>query len=145
MKKLFSILILALIVSFANAQLATVSIPVGASAKVVTTSYTLTNTTPNYLIVNAAQHYESKQDLTLTLHKASGSQTRLNIVLYGQKTADTPWVSLATGFWKLTSADTVMTISNGTAAAYRNFKALYTGTGTGTITVTKQDLKLWLQ
>lgn len=145
MKKLFSILILALIVSFANAQLATVSIPVGASAKVITTDYTLTNTTPGYVIFNAAQHYSSKQDYTVVLHKASGSQSRVNMVLYGQKTADTPWVSVATGFWKLTSADTVMTLTNATANEYRNFKALFTGTGTGTTTIANQDLKLWLQ
>lgn len=145
MKKFIVILFLGLIASFAHAQMATETIPVGASAKVIDTDYTLTNTTANYLIVNAAQHYKSTQDFTVTFHKASGTPTRVNVVLYGQKTADTPWVSVATGFWKVTTADTVMTLSNTTANRYRNFKILYTPAGTGTSTITKQDLKLWFE
>jgi len=145
MKKLFLIMCLGLIAIFANAQLATVTIPTDASAKVIATDYTLTNTTPAYIVVNAAQHYPTTQDFTVAFTKASGSQTRVNVVLYGQKASNTPWVQIATGYWKLTTADTVLTVSNATANRYRNYKILYTGTGTGTTTITNQDMKLFFE
>jgi len=145
MRKLIAILALVLIASFANAQLATYDCSTPRTWVETQAVYTLTNTTAGYVLFNANQHYTATQDFTVTFHKASGTPTRVNVVLYGQKTSDTPWVSISTGFWKVTSADTVMTLSNTTANRYRNYKVLYTGTGTGTTTITKQSFKLYLQ
>lgn len=145
MKKFIFIMIFGLLAMFANAQLATINIESGKTTAIVNTSYTLTNTTAGYMVFNAPQVWTTTQDFTVTLHKASGTPTRVNIVLYGQKTADTPWVSIATGFWKVTTADTVMTISNATANRYVNYKALFTPVGTGTSTITKQYFKLYFQ
>jgi len=145
MKKFIFILVFGLIATFANAQLATFDCSTPKTSVETQTAYTLTNTTAGYVLFNAPQHYTTTQDFTVTFHKASGTPTRVNIVLYGQKTADTPWVSIATGFWKVTTADTVMTLSNATANRYRNYKALYTPDGTGVSTITKQVFKLYLQ
>ena len=145
MKKFILIMVLGLVAVFANAQLATINVQSGNTTAIVNTSYTLTNTTANYLVVNAPQVWTTTQDFTVTFHKATGTPTRVNVVLYGQKTADTPWVSIATGFWKVTTADTVMTLSNTTANRYSNYKILYTPAGTGTSNITKQVLKLYFQ
>ena len=145
MKKFIFLLFFGLIAIFANAQLATINIASGNTTAIVNTSYTLTNTTAGYMVYNAPQVWTTTQDFTVTLHKVSGTPTRVNIVLYGQKTPDTPWVSIATGFWKVTSADTVMTLSNTTANRYVNYKALFTPAGTGVSTITKQYFKLYFQ
>lgn len=145
MKKLFLILVLGLLAVFANAQLATLDCAAPKTGIETQATYVLTNTTAAYVLFNAPQHYKTTQDFTVTFHKASGTPTRVNVVLYGQKTVDTPWVSIATGFWKVTSADTVMTISNATANRYRNYKVLYTPVGTGTSNITKQVFKLYLE
>ena len=145
MKKLIFIMIFGLLAMFVNAQLATINVESSKTTAIVTTPYTLTNTTAGYVVFNAPQAWTTTQDFTVTFHKASGTPTRVNVVLYGQKTSDTPWVSIATGFWKVTTADTVMTLSNATANRYVNYKALFTPVGTGTSTITKQYFKLYFQ
>jgi hypothetical protein len=145
MKKFIFIAIFGLLAIFSQAQMATLNIPVNSSFVTLGTDYTLTNTTAQYLVVNAPQHSPTTLDFTVSLVKLTGTPTRVNIVLYGQKTADTPWVSIATGFWKVTTADTVMTLSNATANRYRNYKILYTPAGTGTSKIDKQDFKLYFE
>ena len=138
-------MVFGMLAMFANAQLATINVEPGKTTAVVNSTYVLTNTTAGYMVYNAAQVWTTTQDFTVTFHKASGTPTRVNVVLYGQKTPDTPWVSIVTGFWKVTSADTVMTLSNTTANRYVNYKVLFTPSGTGVSNITKQYLKLYFQ
>lgn len=145
MKKLIFILVFGMLAVYANAQIAILDVSSPKTNIETTAVTTLTNTTAQYIQFNAPQHFKTTQDFTVTFHKATGTPTRVNVALLGQKTADTPWVSIATGFWKVTSADTVMTLSNTTANRYRNYKVTYTPAGTGTSTITKQVFKLYLE
>lgn len=145
MKKFLLGLFFALCVIAVQAQMTTLAVAPGQSFVQTTTDYTLTNTTAQYTVVKAVQNYPTTQDFTVSLAKLTGTPTRVNIVLYGQKTSDTPWVSIVSGFWKVTTADTVMTLSNATANRYSNYKILFTPVGTGTSKIDKQVFKLYFE
>lgn len=143
MKKFIFIAILAMFAIVTQAQMVNLSIPLGQSYVQTSDDFTLTNTTAQYTVVKAAQNYGTTQDFTVSLVKLTGTPTRVNIVLYGQKTSDTPWISIATGFWKVTTADTIMTLSNATVNRYSNYKILFTPAGAGTSKIDKQVMKLY--
>ena len=146
MKKLIFILALVFVIAYtATAQTATVNVASKYTYYNLTTDYTLTNTTVSWFKWKAAKDYPSTQDFQCEFSWASGSQTKVDVVLYGRKFSDDDWVSIGTGSWEHGSTDSVVTINNTAINRYREFKTEYTGTGTGTSTIEFQALKIWKQ
>lgn len=143
MRKAFIILILAVVTIAVRGQTATFSMTVGETWTEKNTNYTLTNTTAQWFQFNAAQNYFSFQDFQCVLKKGTGSQTRVDVTLYGRKFENDAWVSIGTANWQHGVNDSIVTISSTKQNAYRQFKVNYAGTGTGTSTIDKQTLKLW--
>lgn len=146
MKKLFAILLLAMIGFMANAQMATLNMPVNDTYLKVTTDYTITNTTASYLLISAPKHYKTTQDILVKLDSLSGNHTNVSVAVWGRKFNTSAWVAIGSAInWKGTTADTTIVFSNATANRYRDFKIVYTGTGTGTTKIDTQEFKLYLE
>ena len=146
MKKFLIILALVfMIIGTAAAQTATVNVADRYTYYNLTTDYTLTNTTVSWFRWKFAKDYPSTQDFQCEFSWASGSQTRVDVVLYGRKFSDDSWVSIGTANWQHGVNDSVVTISNTSINRYREYKSEFTGTGTGTSTIEFQALKLWKQ
>ena len=146
MKKLIFILALVFTIAYtATAQTATVQVASGYTYYNLTTDYTLTNTTVSWFQWNAAKDHPSTQDFQVEFSAASGSQTRVDVVLLGRKFSSDAWTSIGTANWQKGVNDSVVTISNTSINRYRQFKTQFTGTGTGTSTIEFQSLKLWKQ
>jgi len=116
-----------------------------ATSQLVSTDYTLTNTTVRNFIFTAPQLKPCTQDFVIKLDSLSGNHTNVAVALYGQKsTIKGDWTIIGSAInWKGTTADTVIVISNATANRYSLYKATLTGTGTGTSKVDTQALKLY--
>ena len=143
MRKAFFVLILAIISVAVRGQTATFAMTVGETWAEKNTNYTLTNTTAQWFQFNAPQHYLSFQDFQVVLKKGTGTQSRVDVTLYGRKFDNDSWVQIGTSNWQHGVNDSIVTISSGKQNAYRQFKVNYAGTGTGTSTIDRQTLKLW--
>ena len=150
MKKL--ILFIMLMVGFTlTAQTVTLPVMVGTS-QLVTTDYTLTNTTVRNFIYTAPQEKPCTQDFVIKLDSLTGNHTNVAVALYGQKSsvkgdwtqigATVNWIGVAVAHL---SADTTIIISNATANRYSSYKLGVTGTGTGTTKVDTQGAKIYLE
>lgn len=146
MKKYILGLIMLFGVMFANAQMATVTIPVNNTFVSVQTDYNVTNTTVAYLLVKAPQNYIATQDVMVKLDSISGNHTNVAVALWGRKFTNSAWVAIGSAVnWKGTTADTTIVISNTTANRYRDYKISYTGTGTGVTKIDYQEFKLYFE
>lgn len=108
------------------------------------TDYLFTNSVGRYFTLTTQEAYPATQDLTINLHKVSGAHTNVLVALYGTKSLiknDSTLIGSAVN-WKLTSADTVVTISNATANRYRIYKWKVVGTGTGVSQISDTELKI---
>ena len=144
MKKYILIVMIA-IVAVITTEAQTVKMPAGATYAEYNLPVTATNTVTATTYFNAAVHQPATQDLRVKLTKGTGSLTKVTVTLAGTKFGDT-WTTIGSVVnWKLTTADTIITISNATANRFRDYKVTYTGTGTGTATVNPQKIKLYLE
>jgi uncharacterized protein YxeA len=147
MKKLFVLLSIMLLGIGLYAQ--TYTMPNLASAETyikVTTDYVATNTTAVNLIFPTGNHFTTTQDYLIQLDSTSGNQTNVAVALYGAKFATSAYSAIGSAVnWKGSTGDTTIVISNATAARWRYFKIVVTGTGTGTTTIDTQELKLYQQ
>ena len=108
------------------------------------TDYLFTNAVGRYFTMSTQEHYPATQDFTIKLAKVSGAHTNVLVALYGTKSLiknDSTIIGSAVN-WKLTSADTVVTISNATANRYRIYKWKVVGTGTGVSQISDTELKI---
>ena len=108
------------------------------------TDYLFTNIVGRYFTITTQEAYPATQDFTIHLTKVSGTHTNVLVALYGTKSLiknDSTIIGSAVN-WKLTSADTVITISNATANRYRIYKWKVVGTGTGISQISDIELKL---
>jgi len=146
MKKLILMFVIAIVaVTFTQAQ--TVNMPIGATYAEYNLPVTVTNTVTSTTYFNAAVHQPATQDFRVKLAVAAAADTLTNVVvtLSGTKFGDT-WTTIGSAVnWKLTTADTIITISNATLNRFRKYKVTYTGTGTGTVVVNPQKFKLYLE
>lgn len=146
MKKFIFIAIFGLITMFAQAQMATITVPTGLTYISQTTDYTLTNTTASYLLIKAPQHFIATQDVLVQLTDGATPHTNVAVSLWGRKFDTGAWVAIGSAVnWKTTTTDTTIIISNATANRYRDYKINYVGTGTGTTTIGLQQFKLFLE
>lgn len=144
MKKL--LLFLAIMVAFvANAQLVTRTLGAGVTYDFNAAAYTITNTTAGFTLYKVGPHYPTTQDYIVRLDSVSGNHTNVAVVLRGRKFDGAAWTTISTVNWKGTTADTTIVISNATAARYRDFSVLFTGTGTGVTRASNHGLKLYLE
>ena len=144
MKKLLFILaIVFIIIGTAAAQTATLSIKSDKTFYNLTTDYTLTNTTNSWFQWNAARDIPSTQDFEVEFSKGTGTQTRVDVTLYGRKFSGDDWVLIGTDNWQYGVNDSIVLISNVSINRYRQYKSSFTGTGTGTSTIEFQKLKIW--
>lgn len=151
--KQFILFIMLVVATIATAQ--TVTLPTMASAnnnnaatnQIVTTDYTLTNTTVRNFIWTAPQPKPTTQDIVIDLDSLAGNHTNVAVAVYGQKSnIKGDWTQIgSTVNWKGTTSDTTIVISNATANRYSWYKTTITGTGTGTTTIANQVLKLYLE
>ncbi len=129
----------------ATAQTAIINVASGDTFYNLPTDYTLTNTTVSWFRWKMAKDHPSTQDFQVEFSQATGTQTRVDVVLYGRKFSDSDWVSIGSANWQDGVNDSLVTISNTSINRYREFKSEFTGTGTGTSTIEFQLLKLWKQ
>lgn len=123
----------------------TVKMDLGATYAEYNLPVTATNTATATVYFNAAIHQPATQDLRVKLTKGTGALSNVVITLSGSKFGDT-WSTIGSAVnWKLSTADTIVTISNATLNRYRKYKVTYTGTGTGTAIINPQYLKLYLE
>lgn len=116
-----------------------------ATAQVVTTDYTLTNTTVRNFIFTAPQPKPCTQDFVVKLDSVSGNHTQITVAVYGQKSAiKGDWTQIGTTSTSTLGSDIVL-ISNATANRYSNYKYVITGTGTGTTKIDALALKLYTE
>ena len=145
MKKLFVILVFVIAAIATNAQNYTYVFDANATFKSVSTAYTLTDATAQWMLWSAPKDYFTCQDFLIHLDSLTGNHTNVAVALYGRKFDTSTWVAIGSAVnWKGTTADTTIVISNATNVGYRAYKTLYTGTGTGTSRVYLQQLKLYL-
>lgn len=110
----------------------------------VPTDYVITNTTVREFIFPSMQHYKTTQDYIVKMDTVAGEHTSVKVVLSGAKSlVSNSYAKIDSATWYVTTADTVITISNTTANRYRYFKATFTGVGTAKSGIKDQELKLW--
>ena len=128
----------------ATAQTATFTIISSATEKLVSTDYTLTNTTASWFLWKASRGFGATQDFQVKLDSLAGNHTNVAVALYGRKFEDDGWTQIgSTVNWTGSTADTTITISNTALNRYRQYRSLFTGTGTGTTTIDSQQFKIW--
>ena len=133
-----------MIIGTATAQTAIfAAIPASQTLMTVDQDYTLTNTVVSWFKFTAKKDEKTLQDFQCTLSKGTGSQTRVDVVLYGQKFATSDWVSIGSGEWRHNVNDSIVLIENTVYNGYRFYKAEFTGTGTGTSTIDQMIFKQW--
>lgn len=126
-------------------QAQTVKINAGSTYAEYALPVTVTNAVTSTVYFTPVQHQPATQDFRVKLTKGTGAQSKVVVTLAGSKFGDT-WSTIGSAVnWKLTTADTIITISNATANRYRLYKVTYTGTGTGTSIVNPQYFKLYLE
>ena len=128
------------------AQTYNVGLDAGTSYKLVSTDYTVTNTTPVNVIWQAGYDFKACQDYLIQLDSVSGNHTNVAVALYGAKFATSAYSAIGSAVnWKGTTGDTTIVISNATANRYRYYKIVVTGTGTGVTKIDSQELKLYAE
>lgn len=146
MKKFITALVLMFaFIAISNAQTATLS-PNTFDGTIIDykTNVTLSNTTAQYFYFYFQPDFMNAQTFTVNLDSASGNHTNVAVAIYGRMCDEESWTAIgSTVNWKGTTADTTIKISSTTEVAYRQFKALFTGTGTGTTTIDRQVFKIW--
>lgn len=148
MKKLILFLMIALSLSVNAQTLLTSTISLPNTYVNVATDYTLSVAAPGVWLINAIQHFPTTQDFTVKLDTIVGTNpTNVTVALYGRKSTIGAYTQIgSTVNWKLTTKDTVITISNTTANRYRDYKVTYTLTGTGSVAgVKNQEFKQWIE
>lgn len=146
MKKYAILLVLMVAALFTQAQMVTINMDNGETYAAAPTTYTLTNTTAQYIQFNAGQNMPTTQDFLCHLDSLTGNHTRVTLQLYGQKFATSAWTAIGSAVaWTGTTADTTIVLSNATANRYRNYKVTYTPLGTGTTKIFTQQFKLYLE
>lgn len=144
MKKLIFILaIVFIMIGTATAQTAEFKIKKSATEKFISTDYTLTNTVESWFLWDVKRSTPATQDFQVEFSQATGTQTRVDVVLYGRKFSGDAWVSIGTANWQHGVNDSLVTISNVDPNRYREYKTGFTGTGTGTSTIDSQQFKIW--
>jgi len=144
MKKILIILALVfMIIGTAAAQTATIPIAAKNTYYNLATDYTLTNTTVIWFKWKAARDIPATQDFECEFSKGTGSQTRVDVSLYGRKFSSDSWTLIGTDNWQHGVNDSIVIISNLSINRYREYKSEFTGTGTGTSTIEYQKLKIW--
>ena len=145
MKKLITILTVLIVAIGVNAQTATFSTGSGTITEPAST-YTLTNTTNSWFLIKGYTDWITTQDFQVKLDSLTGNHTNVAVALYGRKFGNDSWTQIgSTVNWKGTTVDTTITISNTSAARWREYKASFTGTGTGTSKIELIKFKLWYQ
>jgi len=135
-----------MIIGTAAAQTDTfAAIPSNQTMITIGTDYTLTNTTESWFKIIAKKDGRSTQDYQCTLKKGAGTQTRVDVYLYGRKFTSDSWTLIGTDNWQTGVNDSIVTISNTVANRYREYKASFVGTGTGTSTIDQQIFKQWIE
>lgn len=145
MKKLIVLLLMAF--SFAAmSQTYNAALDAGTTYKLVSTDYTVTNTTPVNVIWQAGADFKACQDYLIQLDSVSGNHTNVAVALYGAKFSTGAYSAIGSAInWKGSTGDTTIIISNTTANRYRYYKVIVTGTGTGVTKVDSQELKLYFE
>ena len=145
MKKLIFILaFLFVITNIATAQTASFKIKSSATEKLVSTDYTLTNTTVSWFSWDVKRSTPATQDFQVNLDSLTGNHTNVAVSLWGRKFENDSWSQIgSTVNWAGTTSDTTITISNVSINRYRFLKTNFTPTGTGTSTIDSQNLKIW--
>lgn len=116
-----------------------------ATAQLVTTAYTLTNTTVRNFIFTAPQPKPTTQEFVVKLDSLAGNHTQITVAVYGQKSSiKGDWTQIGSTTTSTLGSDIVL-ISNATANRYSNYKYVITGTGAGTTTVSNIWLKLYTE
>ena len=135
MKK--AILFIALLigmVSFVNAQTATVALG-GNTYVEYLTDVAQSSTATTWFLVKADQHQPCTEDLIVHLDSVLGGAHASTVKLFGAKFSPYTWVQIgSTITWKATTADTTITMSNATATRYRFYKIeIVNASGDGTV------------
>jgi len=116
-----------------------------ATAQLITTDYTLTNTTARNFIFTAPQPKPTTQEFVVQLDSLTGDHTNVAVAVYGQKsTIEGDWTQIGSTVNSTLGSDIVL-ISNATANRYSLYKYVLTGTGTGTTVIGNIWLKLYLE
>jgi len=143
MKKLLVMLVFAFVAFAANAQTYNLAIGDG-TWKQVGTDYTVTNNVVVNFVWFASNDWTTTQDYLIHLDSVAGNHTNVAVALFGAKFATGAYSAIGSAVnWKGTTADTTIIISNATAARWRYYKVVVTGTGTGVSKVDSQELKLY--
>jgi hypothetical protein len=142
MKKLFILLLLAIVSIAVRAQTATFALKT-INDYTWNSNYTLTNAVADTFIINAPRNYPATQSYSVNLDSASGNHTNVAVALYGSLLGTTYTQIGSTVNWKGTSVDTTITITNTTTNRYDYYKIIITGTGTGTTTIDWQKFRIW--
>lgn len=145
MKKLLIILALVFTIAYtATAQTATfAAIPASQTLQTINQDFTLTNSVVSWFKFTAKKDQLTLQDFQCTLSQDTGTQTRVDIVLYGKKFDTSDWVSIGSDNWQHGVNDSIVTISNTSYNGFRFYKAEFTGTGTGTSIIDQMIFKQW--
>jgi len=116
-----------------------------ATAQLITTDYTLTNTTARNFIFTAPQPKPTTQEFVVQLDSLAGDHTNVAVAVYGQKSSiEGDWTQIGSTTNSTLGSDIVL-ISNATANRYSRYKYVLTGTGTGTTVIGNIWLKLYLE
>jgi len=116
-----------------------------ATAQLITTDYTLTNTTARNFIFTAPQPKPTTQEFVVQLDSLAGDHTNVAVAIYGQKSSiEGDWTQIGSTTNSTLGSDIVL-ISNATANRYSRYKYVLTGTGTGTTVIGNIWLKLYLE
>jgi hypothetical protein len=102
-------------------------------------------TNPQWVLINAEQDEPTTQSVTVRLDTLTSAATNVAVALYGRIFTTSAWTQIgSTVNWKLTTADTTVTITNDTANRYISYKLSVTGTGASQTTkVSNLKFKLW--
>jgi len=98
--------------------------------------------------VLAPNNWTSKVYLGSVFAKRSGSDTLVNVNIYGKNFPDEDWTIFATGKTaNITTSSVFKLVNYGTAVMYRYFKIVYSIAGTKStgVKITKWELKLYNQ
>lgn len=143
-RKIICLIIFALFTFGVMAQKLT-PLPAGTTTATASLGYVLTNTMSKYWRVNTNLSTTSTQVLTVSLHKTSGSQTSITTSLYGRVSGLDGWTYIDAETWGLTSADTVLHITNNEVNTYTQFRVVFSTQGTGVSSVVTAELRLYEQ
>ncbi len=142
MRQLITILVLAIVAIAARGQTATFDLDdINQSYKLVSTNYTLTNTTAIWFKYKIARDNPITFDYQYNLDSLTGDHTSIAIAIYGRIFTSDDWTLLSTT--TATNGTGTANISQTVPLRIRELKIEYTGTGTGTSRIDEQILKIW--